>query len=291
MLPWSSVRVSRPIPASVDWDQCLTSVQNSVGGALYLVKKEQQFLFQFEALNRCSGCWHALTTRHGGESGPPYASLNLSLGVDDRPQAVAANRKRLYGVTRGGVHLYARQNHGTSIGVISPADALAAQTIQTLPDAADALITDVPGVYLLIQTADCQAVMIADPIRRVVANVHCGWRGSVTNILGATIRRMIDQFGSNPANMVAGIGPSLGPCCAEFIHYREEIPSQLWSFRVDAHHFDFWQISRHQLVAAGLTDERIHNADICTRCNPHLFFSYRAQRRTGRFAALIGMVQ
>ena len=269
----------------------LLSIQDTVGESLHLVKRDQQFFFQFEALDRCPGCWHAVTTRHGGVSRPPYASLNLGLGVDDDLQAVAANRKRLHGLSRGGVHLYAHQRHGTFVGVISRADLPLAQTIQTLPEAADAMITDVPGVYLLIQTADCQAVMIADPGRRVVANVHCGWRGSAANILGVTIQRMIDQFDCHPADLVAGIGPSLGPCCAEFIHYRKEIPTPLWPFRVDADHFDFWRISRHQLVAAGLPDEQIHSADICTRCNPHLFYSYRAQHRTGRFAALIGMMQ
>jgi YfiH family protein len=256
---------------------------------LLLVRKEQNYLFQFEALNRCKGLWHAVTSRHGGESRPPYASLNLSSGVDDDPKAVMANRQRLHGLTGGGVHLYSRQNHGTSIRVITRDAMHDQEMMQTVPEAADALITDVPGLYLLIQTADCQAVMLFDPYRRVVANVHCGWRGSVANILGNTVIRMAERFGCDPANMVAAIGPSLGPCCAEFINFKDEIPTQLWPFRVGEHHFDFWRISRHQLLAAGLVNAHVHIAAICTRCNPHLFFSYRAQRRTGRFAALIGM--
>lgn len=257
---------------------------------MLLVRNKQHYFFQCEPLNRCQGLWHAVTTRHGGESRPPYASLNLSHGVNDDPKAVAANRGRLYALTCGGVHLYTRQNHGTSIHVISREVPSDSQTIQTLPGTADALITDMPDVYLLIQTADCQAVMLFDPRRRVVANVHCGWRGSVADILGATVTRMTDRFGCDPKDMVAAIGPSLGPCCAEFIHYEDQIPTALWSFRVGEHHFDFWRISRHQLVAAGLAESNVHSAGICTRCNSHLFFSYRAQRQTGRFAALIGML-
>ena len=256
---------------------------------MLLVKKEQPFFFQFEALNRCKGLWHAVTSRHGGESGPPYDNFNLSQGVDDDPRAVTANRKRLHVLTGGGVHLYSRQNHGTSIRVITRDVLDNTETIQTVPEAADALITDVPGVYLLIQTADCQAVMLFDPHRRVVANVHCGWRGSVADILGSTVKRMVDRFACDPATMVAAIGPSLGPCCAEFINFKDEIPGHLWPFRVDAHHFDFWRISRYQLANAGFSNAHVHEAAICTRCNPHLFFSYRAQRQTGRFAALIGM--
>jgi polyphenol oxidase len=258
---------------------------------LQLVRDAQTFFFQFAALNRCRGIWHAVTTRHGGVSRPPYASLNLSLGVGDESQAVMANRKRLQALTGGGAHLYLHQDHGTAVRVITRDDVHAAQTIQTLPETADALITDVPETYLLIQTADCQAVMIVDPHRRVVANVHCGWRGSVADILGLTVTCMVDRFGCDPGHMLAGIGPSLGPCCAEFIHFEKEIPPQLWPFRVGENHFDFWRISRQQLAAAGLKRENVHAAAICTRCNPHLFFSYRAQRRTGRCAALIGMLK
>jgi hypothetical protein len=215
--------------------------------------------------------------------------MNLSLGVGDDPQAVAANRRRLHRLTGGGVHLYTRQNHGSSIRVVSRSAKRRAETIQTPREPADALITDVPGIRLLIQTADCQAVMLFDPQKRVVANIHCGWRGSVANIIGRTVSRMAAQFGCDPGRMTAAIGPSLGPCCAEFINYNAELPQALWPFRVGPHHFDFWRISRHQLVAAGLPEAHVHHAAMCTRCNPHLFFSYRAARKTGRFAALIGM--
>lgn len=250
-----------------------------------------QFYFQFEALNRFPGLWHAVTTRQGGQSAGPYGGFNLSHGVGDVHGSVTANRERLRELTGGGVHLYAHQNHGTSIHVITGEGGHGSQTIKTLPGAADAMITDVPGIFLLIQTADCQAVMIVDARRHVVANVHCGWRGSVADILSLTVKRMIDQFGCDPGDMVAGIGPSLGPCCAEFVNYKDEIPPPLWPFRVTDHHFDFWQISRHQLITAGLSETRIYSADMCTRCNPHLFFSYRAQRQTGRFAALIGLMK
>ena len=161
--------------------------------------------------------------------------------------------------------------------------------IQNETSPADALITDVPSTCLMIQTADCQAVMLVDPHAHVVANIHCGWRGSVADIVGKTVAYMVAEFGCRPGNMTAAIGPSLGPCCAEFINYNDEIPRQLWPFRVGSHHFDFWRISRHQLVQAGLLDSHVYAPGMCTRCNPHLFFSYRAAKETGRFAALIGM--
>ena len=256
---------------------------------MLLIKKEDTYIFQFEALTGFSGLVHAVGCRCGGSSQAPFDGMNLSLGVGDDPQAVAANRQCLYRLTGGGVHIYTRQNHGSTIRVISRSPKRHTKTIQTPREPADALITDVPGVRLLIQTADCQAVMVFDPRKRVVANIHCGWRGSTIDIIGHTVSRMVAQFGCDPGRMTAAIGPSLGPCCAEFINYKTELPQSLWPFRVGPHHFDFWEISRHQLVAAGLTKAHVHHAAICTRCNPHLFFSYRAAHNTGRFAALIGI--
>jgi YfiH family protein len=185
--------------------------------------------------------------------------------------------------------MYVRQNHGTFIQVIRKGGPTNGATIQTVGSPADALITDVPGIRLLIQTADCQAVLLVDPEKRVVANIHCGWRGSVVDLIVRVVERMKQEFGCQPGRMTAAIAPSLGPCCAEFIHYRDELPKRLWPFRVGENHFDFWEISRNQLFAAGLPTDQIHVAGMCTRCNPHLFFSYRADHRTGRFSSFIGL--
>lgn len=256
---------------------------------MVLKKEGAHFLFQFDDFNRFRGLVHAIACRSGGNSLPPFDGLNLGPDVGDRPERVTANRRQWRHLTGGGVHCYARQNHGSTVRVVTRRMLSSREPIQTAPAPADALITDLPGVRLLIQTADCQAVMLFDPDKRVVANVHCGWRGSVVDIIGRTVRRMTAAFNCDPGRMVAAIGPSLGPCCAEMVNYNAEIPRELWPFRVGSHHFDFWRISRHQLIAAGLVDQRVHVAHVCTRCNPHLFFSYRANRKTGRFAALIGI--
>ncbi|MBC2742476.1 MAG: laccase domain-containing protein [Desulfosarcina sp.] len=211
---------------------------------MLLVKKKENYIFQFEALNHFQGLTHAIGCRNGGFSLPPFDGMNLSHGVGDDPEAVTANRKRLLEMTSGGVHVYTHQNHETSIRVITREAKRRGEAIQTESVPADALITDVPGIRLLIQTADCQAVMLFDSKKRVVANIHCGWRGSAANIIGNTVFRMVSEFGCDPGHMTAAIGPSLGPCCAEFINYENEIPRQLWLFRVGPHHFDFWRISR-----------------------------------------------
>jgi YfiH family protein len=259
------------------------------GARLFLVKNGHCYLLQFGAFNRIRGIFHAIGCRNGGISRPPFDGLNVSYGVGDDPAAVAVNRVRLQQSTGDGDHVYARQVHGTAIRVITREAGSRIESNEAELPPADALITNVPGVRLLIQTADCQAVMLVDPQVRVVANVHSGWRGSVADIIGKTVARMVTEFGCRPGDMHAAIGPSLGPCCAEFVNYKQEIPRKWWSFRVGPHHFDFWRISRHQLVSAGLSEDHVTTPGLCTRCNPGLFYSYRAARRTGRFAALIGM--
>ena len=152
----------------------------------------------------------------------------------------------------------------------------------------DALITDIREKGIVIQTADCQPVLIFDPVRKVVANVHSGWRGSIKNIIGLTLEEMKINFGCNAGNMTAGVGPSLGPCCCEFVNYRREFPEALWRYR-EGNHFDLWELSRDQLLNGGVTREKIFLSKICTKCSTDLFFSYRAEKTTGRFASFIGL--
>ena len=103
----------------------------------------------------------------------------------------------------------------------------------------------------MIQQADCQAVLLHDPHRRAIAAVHCGWRGSVVGIIGKTIAAMQRYYRSIPADLTAFIGPSLGPCCGEFINYPDELPRWMHQYQVRPSYFDFWEISRQQLLGAG----------------------------------------
>jgi YfiH family protein len=144
------------------------------------------------------------------------------------------------------------------------------------------------GVGLLIKVADCQPIFIVDPVRRVIANVHSGWRGSVTNIAGKTVGIMRDRYGCRPSDLLAAVGPSLGPCCAEFRNYPTELPEPFLRYQVKPTYFDFWAISRDQLESAGVKPENIEVAGRCTVCETRDFFSYRGEKVTGRLAAVIG---
>src|SRR4030042_1744814 len=164
---------------------------------------------------------HGFCTRRGGMSTGPYDSLNLSFAVGDEADLVAANRRRVQQALRLDSLVSATQVHGHRSAVITGNP----RAPEEIPEV-DLLLSAQTGPGLLIKQADCQAVMLYDPRRRVAANVHCGWRGQVQNILGRAVHRLQEVFGSRPRDLRAAIGPSLGPCCAELRNFRRELPPQ-----------------------------------------------------------------
>jgi len=147
-------------------------------------------------------------------------------------------------------------------------------------DGVDALVTDLPEVGIMVQHADCQAVLLFDPLRRVIGAVHSGWRGSVQNILGKTVGLIVSRYHSRAEDLLAVISPSLGPCCSEFVNHRHELPPHFQRYRAGENHFDFWRISQEQLIAAGLRPASISVAGVCTSCSRD-YFSYRRACREG----------
>ncbi len=219
---------------------------------------------------------HGMFTRFGGVSEPPFASLNLSYGVGDSPENIAANRqivKQHLGIK----HLVsAVQVHGDR--VLAVADV--GQDVEY--EGADALVTSQRGVGLLIQQADCQAVLFHDPVREVIGAAHNGWKGSVLNIIAAMVRLMRERYGCDPAESRAVISPSLGPCCAEFVNWRQELPAFMHRHQIRENHFDFWAVSREQLIEAGVQAAQIETVGICTVCDQDFFSYRRAVREQGR---------
>lgn len=236
------------------------------------------------------GLVHGTVSRYGGCSKHPFDSNNISYGVGDIRESVEKNRhtiKEKFGIT---ALASANQVHGDTVYRIARAtgDDIRAE-------ACDALITDQMDVGLLIGHADCQAVLLYDPVRRVIGAVHSGWRGSVLDIIGKTVAALEREFGSRRSNLRAAVGPSLGPCCAEFINYKSELPAAFHGFQVKDNLFDFWKITQYQLQRSGVEESHIHNVGICTSCSRD-FFSYRRACRnkngvTGRNGSLIAMVE
>lgn len=245
-----------------------------------MIRVEQNGLhwLEFELLSECSEITHGSFTRHGGFSQGAFSSLNLGK-VGDSSIDIQRNLQKVTEALSIPYLFSGKQCHGKTIAAVNPS------TIHTLP-ACDGLTTKSPDIALMILQADCQAAIFYDPINRALANVHCGWRGSVQNIYHETIRHMRDLYHSKPENLLVCISPSLGPQNSEFVHYRTELPESFWDFQIKPTYFNFWAISEWQLAQAGILPHHIQIAKIDTYANNDDFFSYRRHKQCGLQATI-----
>jgi YfiH family protein len=237
----------------------------------------------------------AVTTRDGGVSTGPYASLNLSLGVGDDPARVVENRRRVaaaIGCDLGDM-VFCHQTHGREVAVAGPADR-GRGTLRT-DDAVpcDAVVTATPGVVLAVVVGDCVPLVLHDPGTHVVAAVHAGWRGTVARIAEATVEAMA-ALGADPGRIVAGIGPAV---VADRYQVGDEVAkaaAACFGGRTDGivrpdgtgrFTFDLWAANRRLLVEAGVPAANIEVSPVGTGPGTP-YFSDRAARPCGRFAAV-----
>ncbi len=259
----------------------------------------------FDAFATHPGVDAIVTTRHGGESTGSLASLNLGGRTGDDREVVRRNRARAASVVGAAPAwlTFARQVHGARVAVVRNSDRGSAF------DDTDALVTSATLVPLVILTADCAAVFLFDPVRRVIAIAHAGWRGAVARTAARTVETMHDAFGSKPEHLVAAIGPSIGPCCYEVGHevidavatafpddadelLVEPDMASAGSFRAsvneDRKHFDLWRANEVALRDAGVREDSIEVARLCTSCRTDWFYSHRAEKgNTGRFGGIV----
>jgi polyphenol oxidase len=242
--------------------------------------------FHYPLLQAQPGLIHGVFSRLGGISEGIYRDFNLSFSVGDEPHRVRHNRETVQRTLGVKAIKSLKQVHGKATVIV---EGLSEGSLESETQSGDILMTRIPGQGLMIKQADCQSVLLYDPRRRAIANLHCGWRGNVANVIQEAVDQMKAAYGTRPADLMAGIGPSLGPCCAQFIHYRQEFPEAYWKYQVRPDYFDLWQLSRDQLTGAGVLGDHIQIAGICTSCRTDLFFSYRKEKTTGRFATIIAL--
>jgi YfiH family protein len=242
-----------------------------------MIRRQQGALqwLEFELLSEIPNLAHGVLLRHGGCSQGPFASLNLSKSVGDLPAHVDANRQFLLSTLSLPPLFSCRLVHGAEVTAVSSFSP---------PPTCDAITTVDPTITLLNTHADCQVAIFYDPIHHALANVHCGWKGSVKNIYAATIQHMRFTYGSLPTDLLVCISPSLGPQSAEFIHYKTELPETFWPFQIKPTYFDFWAISEWQLTQAGILLHHLQIAGLDIFTNPTDYFSYRRDKITGRHA-------
>lgn len=226
----------------------------------------------------------AFTTRLGGYSEGPWSSLNLSFVSEDDPAVVRRNRERALEAVGLSIAAWTsgRQVHGTHVASVDEGGRGATDPLTTIPDT-DALLITEPGPGVAVLVADCMPILLADVARRRVAVVHAGWRG----LVGGVIRNAVDAL-ENPADLCAYVGPSIGPCCYEVgddvaAPARAALGEAVVREAPIKPHLDLWRGATIALRAAGVM--RIYPSMLCTRCEPHRFYSHRAGD-TGRQGVL-----
>lgn len=254
---------------------------------IFMQRRKHQELewLEFDLFHDIPHLKHAIFLRHGGYSEGDYTGLNTGFYVGDRQEHVRKNVELIKNQLQREVPnwsnlVWGRAKHGKEIALVH------AESPEEVIDF-DGLMTSAPGVSLMMKHADCQIALFYDTKHHAIANIHAGWRGSVANIYGETVKQMQQTFGSQPSEILVCISPSLGPEEAEFIHYRTELPEELWPFQVRPNYFDFWSISEYQLQEAGILPHHIEVARLSTYSNSYDFYSYRRDKKTGRHATCI----
>lgn len=241
---------------------------------------------EFELFQEIPNFSHYIFLRRGGVSEGPFASLNVGGGTGDEEERIGKNRKKIQAISGALELVSSYQKHGKQVYPVPFSFPPSLESGMLNSKEGDGMITRQKGLGLMIKHADCQAAIFYDPINHAIANVHAGWRGNVQNIYAEAITQMRHAFGSAPENLLVGISPSLGPEKSEFIHFRTELPESFLEFQFKPCYFNLWEISRRQLIDAGILPHHIEIASLCTYSNPQDFFSYRRDKTTGRNATL-----
>jgi YfiH family protein len=304
-----------PNPKRKEVGQTLLSVPAPQSNATWLEHKSGGLtILQAPALTKLPWLLHGFSTKPGGISELNNEKvLNLSFTDWDSRENVLENRRRFQSAL-GATDLpliALKQIHSDVIHLFPAAP--------SEPCKGDASIANRPGLLLAVQTADCVPILLVDPKKRAIAAIHAGWRGTLTRIAVKAIGQLQMHFATNPADLLAAIGPAIGPCCYEvgtevatqfhsqfpeapdwFDEFRtgdEPNPIQWLNMMPPGHQpppknvrLDLKKANRAQLLAAGLHPQNISVSDLCTACRPDLLFSYRKQGpQSGRLLSVIGI--
>jgi len=262
-------------------------------GGTKMVQKEKNgiIFFEFEHLAKTGLVNHCFSSRIGGISKSPYTSLNLAYHMGDDPDDVDKN----FGLISAAVGFDHRkivmtdQIHDANIQVVD---------VDTLEyEGVDSLVTALPSYVLTSYYADCVPLLFLDPVKKVIANSHAGWRGTVADIAGKTLMQMSRNFDCRPQDVLVGIGPSISmthfevghevaimfSALSDWKHYIKQKSEHKWQI-------DLREINRKCLLKAGILAKNIEISDLCTYENPNLFYSHRRDGNArGNMAAMIAL--
>ncbi len=245
---------------------------------------------------------HGFSTRLGGVSQGCWSSLNLSFGRGDDPEAVRENFRRIgaaIGVKPEDMVL-SRQTHTTNVRVMTEQDRGKGMTRERDYTDVDGMITNVPGLCLVTSYADCVPLYFVDPVRKAIGLSHSGWRGTVGKIGKETVRLMEKEFGSDPSDILAAVGPSVCMDCYEVSEdvirkvreaFDEELWPELFYEKPDGkYQLDLWKANESIFLESGILPEHIAVTNVCTHCNSQILYSHRTSgNRRGNLCAFLAL--
>lgn len=239
---------------------------------------------------------HFVSTRKGGVSTEPGAGLNVGFHKDDQGSNVLKNREILaesLGISSQSF-CFLNQVHGNQVAVVHKEDR--GRGTKNYDDSiakTDALVTNTTNICLNVLSADCIGILFYDPVKQVIGAAHSGWKGTVKKIAAETINVMQTRFGSQPKDILAGLGPGISPEIYEVGEVVEDAVKEAFgtTFQLITRnentgklHFNLWAAIEQTLLETGVQAQNIEHSYLCSYANPSLFFSYRRdQGKTGRF--------
>lgn len=281
----------------MDWYRHKNNMQmreNRAGELVYLT---------FPILEKIDWISHLFSTRMGGVSEGIYSSMNLSYTRGDEREAVDENFRRIAAALGCGVEdmVCSDQTHTTNLRIVGKADGGKGITRERDYSDVDGLLTDEPGVYLATFFADCVPLYFVDTRRKAVALAHSGWRGTVARMGQCVVERMREAYGTDPADLVAAVGPSICQECYEVsedvadafasaFHKAGQEREILFAKGGGKYQLDLWRANEIVLAEAGILEENIQVTDLCTCHNDRYLFSHRASRgQRGNLGAFLGL--
>ncbi len=243
-------------------------------------EKKKIALLEYDLLSSFTHIFQGTFLRHGGTSEKNFLSLNVSDQVGDNIDCVKRNREIIKNEIGSSKLVIAKQVHGKKVFKVTNDNYL------KIPEA-DALYTKEKDLALVATHADCQVAIFYDPKNDIVAVAHAGWKGLVQNIYKEVMETLVKNEKANASDICVCISPSIGPCHAEFVNYKTELPKEFWGYKTDNDHFNLFEIAKSQLMDCGIKDKNIEISKTCTFCDAENYFSYRRDKITGRHATVV----
>lgn len=274
--------------------------KDTSGRQMEIRQKGEVVYLTYPALEETGVVRHGFSTRLGGVSQGIYASMNLSFSRGDEREAVLENYRRIaeaIGFDWENI-VTSDQTHTTNVRVVTESDRGCGLTKPRPYRDVDGMITDVPGLVLATFYADCVPLYLVDPVKKAIGLSHSGWKGTAGKIGLATVQAMQREYGTDPKDLVAAVGPSICQECYEvggdvIGEFEKAFPKEQWD-RLFYHkpngkyQLDLWEANRQIFLEAGVAAERIILPGICTCCNPQFLFSHRASKgKRGNLGAFL----